>query len=282
MHKTILLADSGATKTEWKLIRGKKDFSSFTTSGISPYHMTGDVIENVIREEFSKKNLKIKVDFIYYYGTGCKTAKNAKIVHKALENIYPDAEIHVTHDLMGAALALCGNKQGIACILGTGSNSCFFNGKRIVKNSPGLGYVLGDEGSGFYLGKKVVQHYLYGTFDDSLMRLFEIQFKTTKNEILARVYKEPYANRYLAGFCRFLSANRGHYMIENIIEDGLRDFFEIHLKSYSQAKTDPVHFVGSIAYYFKDKISELCHSYGFQLGTILKAPMKGLAKYHIK
>ncbi|MEY3433395.1 MAG: hypothetical protein RL131_1331, partial [Bacteroidota bacterium] len=243
--------------------------------------MTGAVIENLIRKEFSKKNLEAAVDFIYYYGTGCKAAKNAKIVHKALSHVFPHAKIHVTHDLMGAAIALCGNEHGVACILGTGSNSCSFNGKRIIKNSPGLGYVLGDEGSGFYLGKKVIQHYLYGTFDDTLMHLFEVQFKTTKDEILARVYKEPFANRYLAGFCKFLSANRGHYMIENIIEDGLRDFFEIHLKSYPQAKTEPVHFVGSIAYHFKDKISELCNSYGFQLGRILKAPMKGLAKYHI-
>jgi N-acetylglucosamine kinase-like BadF-type ATPase len=281
MGRTFLLADGGATKTEWKLIKDGKGMPSFKTTGISPYHMSGEVIENVVRKEFSKNVLKLSVDYIFYYGTGCKTKKNAAIVRKALGKIYPKAVIEVTHDLMGASIALCGKKRGIACILGTGSNSCYFNGKRIVRNSPGLGYVLGDEGSGFYLGKKVVQHYLYEAFDDSLRKEFESQFKTSRDEILLHVYKEPYANRYLAQFARFLSANRGHYMIENIIEDGLRDFFDTHLKSYAQTNSVPIHFVGSVAFYFKDKIAELCMSYGFTLGKILKTPMKGLVEYHI-
>ena len=181
---------------------------------------------------------------------------------------------------MGAAIALCGNKPGIACILGTGSNSCEFNGKKITFNSPGLGFILGDEGSGAYMGKKVITHYLYQQFDKLLTESFEVQFKTNKDEILHKVYKEPYPNRYLASFAVFLSAQRGHYIIENIIEDGLRSFFDQHIVRYKSRVTCKVNFVGSIAFYFKDKIVELCDAYGFDLGEIMQQPMNGLAQFH--
>lgn len=276
-----LIADSGATKTEWRLV-GKGSFKSFFTTGISPYHMNRGQIRDLLFKEFPKPLLKKDIVSIHYYGTGCKTKANANIVKKALEDIFPGAAVHVTHDLMGAAIATCGNKPGIACILGTGSNSCAFNGKKILLNSPGLGYILGDEGSGAYLGRKVVQHFLYGTFDAPLMKSFKAHFNTDKNEILQKVYKEPFANRYLAGFAMFLSMHRGHFIIENIIEDGLRDFFEQHLGSYPQRFNIPIHFVGSIAFYFKDKIAELCHDFGFKMGVVIKQPMEGLANYHKK
>jgi N-acetylglucosamine kinase-like BadF-type ATPase len=276
-----LIADSGATKTEWRLV-GKGSFKSFFTVGLSPYHMNRVQIRETLLKAFPKSLLKKEIGSIHYYGTGCKTKANANIVKKALEDLFPDAAVHVTHDLMGAAIATSGNKPGIACILGTGSNSCTFNGKKILLNSPGLGYILGDEGSGAYLGRKVVQHFLYGTFDAPLMKSFKDHFKTDKNEILQKVYKEPFANRYLASFTVFLSMHRGHFIIENIIEDGLRDFFEQHLGSYPQRFTFPIHFVGSIAFYFKDKIAELCHDFGFKLGVVIKQPMDGLVAYHKK
>jgi N-acetylglucosamine kinase-like BadF-type ATPase len=276
-----LIADSGATKTEWRLV-GKGSFKSFFTVGLSPYHMNRVQIRETLLKAFPKSLLKKEIGSIHYYGTGCKTNANANIVKKALEDLFPDAAVHVTHDLMGAAIATSGNKPGIACILGTGSNSCTFNGKKILLNSPGLGYILGDEGSGAYLGRKVVQHFLYGTFDAPLMKSFKDHFKTDKNEILQKVYKEPFANRYLASFTVFLSMHRGHFIIENIIEDGLRDFFEQHLGSYPQRFTFPIHFVGSIAFYFKDKIAELCHDFGFKLGVVIKQPMDGLVAYHKK
>ena len=276
-----LIADSGATKTAWRLV-GKGSFKSFFTVGLSPYHMDRTQIRETLLKAFPKTLLKKEILSIHYYGTGCKTKANANIVKKALEDIFPDAAVHVTHDLMGAAIATCGNKPGIANILGTGSNSCSFDGKKILLNSPGLGYILGDEGSGAYLGRKVVQHFLYGTFDAPLMKSFKEHFKTDKNEILQKVYKEPFANRYLAGFALFLSMHRGHFIIENIIEDGLRDFFEQHLGSYPQRFTVPIHFVGSIAFHFKDKIAELCNDFGFKLGSIIKQPMDGLVDYHKK
>ena len=185
-------------------------------------------------------------------------------------------------DLLGAARALCKDEKGIACILGTGCNSCYYDGKKVVKNSPGLGYVLGDEGSGAYLGKKVLQYYLYKTFDEELMFAFEKKYNTDVDEILNRVYKQPQPNRYLASFALFLAENRNHYMIENIIEDGLNDFFFTHLCKYRESWLYPVHFTGSIAFGFKDVIKSLCNSYEMELGNIIKQPIDGLVHYHNK
>lgn len=274
-----LIADSGATKAEWCLLQNGKKKTLFT-QGISPYFLNTDQITGLLLKELQPKLKSITVDEIYYYGTGCANPVNVKSVKKAISNVFKKTKIEVTHDLMGAARALCGRKKGIACILGTGSNSCYYDGKKIVKNSPGLGYVLGDEGSGAYLGKKVIQYYLYGTFDDELRGRFDLTYTTNKAEILENVYKKPLPNRYLAGFAKFLADNRGHYMIENIIEDGLNDFFFNHLCKYRETWTMPVHFAGSVAFGFKDVLQQLCNSYEFELGRVMKNPMEGLIEYH--
>ncbi len=274
-----LIADSGATKTEWCLMNGRKK-TIFITQGMSPYFISAEQMQIILMQELLPQIKKIEVDEIYYYGTGCSNPGNAKVVKKVFENIFRDSKIEVTHDLMAAAKALCGNEKGIACILGSGSNSCYYNGKKIVKNSPGLGYILGDEGSGAYLGKKVIQYYLYNTFDEDLRSRFDAKFVTNSTEILNGVYKQPLPNRYLASFAIFLAENRGHYMIENIIEDGLNDFFFNHVYKYKESWTLPINFVGSIADGFKDVIADLCKSYQLHLGRIIKNPMEGLIHYH--
>jgi glucosamine kinase len=274
-----LIADSGATKAEWCLMNGKKKKSIFT-QGISPYFLSTDEITRLVTDELASKINKETVEQVYYYGTGCANPENAKSVKKALQRVFPDAKVQVQTDLMAAARALCGHDKGVACILGTGSNSCYYNGRTIVKNSPGLGYVLGDEASGAYLGRKVIQYYLYHTFDEDLRARFDAHFVTTAVEILDNVYKKPMPNRYLASFAMFLAENRGHYMIENIIEDGLNDFFFQHLCKYAEIWKYPVSFAGSVAYGFQDVLKDLCSSYEFELGTILKNPMEGLVEYH--
>ncbi len=274
-----LIADSGATKTEWCLLNNGKKKTIFT-QGISPYFLSTEQIQKIIEQELMPKMKGILPVEVFYYGTGCSTAANARIVQKAVKNVFGKATVKVDHDLMGAARALCGNEKGIACILGTGSNSCYYNGKKIVKNSPGLGYVLGDEGSGAYLGRRVVQYYLYNTFDEDLMDRFNAAFNTSATEILEAVYKKPLPNRYLASFTIFLAENRGHYMIENIIEDGFNDFFFNHIYKYRESWTLPIHFIGSVAYGFKDVLKEMCSTYELQLGKVLKNPMEGLVKYH--
>lgn len=274
-----LIADSGSTKTEWCILKNTKK-TLFTTVGMSPYFVNAQQIEQIILAEvfpFLKKNL---VTEVYFYGTGCKNPANIKMFKNVFTKLFPGASVVVDNDLSGAAKALCGHEKGIACILGTGSNSCYYNGKKIVKNSPGLGFILGDEGSGAYLGKKVVQHYLYNIFDADLRARFDAKFVTTETEIIESVYKKPLPNRYLASFAIFLAENRGHYMIENIIEDGINDFFYTHIISYRESEKLPVHFTGGIAFGFKEVVKELCMNYGFQPGVILRSPMEGLIKYH--
>lgn len=274
-----LIADSGATKAEWCLLQNGKT-KTFFTQGISPYFLNAEQITALITKELYPKLKNVKVDEVYYYGTGCASPANAKIVKKALGKVFKKAKIAVTHDLMGIARASCGNKKGIACILGTGSNTCFYDGKKIVKISPGLGYVLGDEGSGAYLGRKVIQYYLYDIFDDDLRARFDAKYTTTGVEILENVYKKPLPNRYLASYAMFLAENRGYYMIENIIEDGLNDFFSVHLCKFKESKQLPIHFVGSVGHGFKDVLEDLCNTYEFKLGKVLKNPMEGLIEYH--
>jgi N-acetylglucosamine kinase-like BadF-type ATPase len=274
-----LIADSGSTKTEWCLINGKS-VKTFYTQGLSPYFLSAEQIEYIINEELRYKFKNTEPTEIYFYGTGCSNVDNVKLVKKAVQKIFNDSKIYVDHDLMGAAKALCGHDKGIACILGTGSNSCYYNGKKIVKNSPGLGYVLGDEGSGAYMGRKVIQYFLYKTFDEDLMDRFNAKYNTNSDEILSAVYKKPLPNRYLASFTDFLVENRGHYMIENIIEDSFNDFFFNHVYKYRESWTMPINFTGSVAFGFKDVLKDMCSSFELQLGKVIKKPMDGLVKFH--
>lgn len=279
MPTVTLLADSGATKAEWSYeLQGKT--KTVFTQGISPYFLSGAQIAELLQRELVPKLKGVEVGQVHYYGTGCAAPKNAALVKKAIKAVFKESDVEVQTDLMAAARSLFGGDKGIACILGTGCNSGFYNGKRIAKNSPGIGYILGDEGSGAYLGKKAVQYYLYKTYDSELMDRFETQFKTDAATILDTVYKKPLANRYLASFALFLLENRGHYMIENILEDGLNDFFFQHLCKYREIWTLPVSFVGSVSYGFRDVLEQLCRSYEFSLGTVVKNPMQGLLKFH--
>jgi N-acetylglucosamine kinase-like BadF-type ATPase len=283
----ILIADSGSTKCEWRLAeesegKRKGKSASFFTQGMSPYFLNAQQMHDLITNELLPQLKKEKPAEVHFYGTGNKNPENAKRTKKVLQGIFTEAAVTVDHDLMGIARATCGHEPGIACILGTGSNSCYYNGKKIVRNSPGLGYVLGDEGSGAYLGKKVIQYYLYDIFEKDLHEKFHDKYKLDASQILENVYQKPLPNRYLASFTMFLSENRGHYMIENILEDGLNDFFYNHVSRYPESVKYPVHFVGSVAYYFKDVVLALCDWYGMKAGRILKSPMEGLVEYHRK
>ncbi|MCO5235983.1 MAG: N-acetylglucosamine kinase [Chitinophagaceae bacterium] len=280
MSTVKLIADSGATKAEWCVLQGKKTKTIFT-QGISPYFFNTRQITEILQKELLPSLKGIKINEVYYYGTGCINPNNNRIVRQAIRNSFNEASsIEVTHDVMAAARALFGRDKGVACILGTGSSSCYYNGRRIAVNRPGLGYVLGDEGSGAYLGKKVLQYFLYGTFDEELAGRFSTKYQVDATGILENIYKKPLANRYLASFTPFLSENRGHYMIENIIEDGLNDFFFYHICKFKQSWTSPISFIGGVAHHFRDVVGNLCRQYEFSPGKILKNPMEGLIEFH--
>ena len=279
MKNNFIIADSGATKCQWTIVQQNKK-KTITTIGISPYFLNTQEIIQIIQKAFDKKVDYDTIQNIYFYGTGLTNQSNVLILKKALKTLFKKANLDIQTDLMAIARAACMNEKGVACILGTGSNAGFYNGKKIMKNSPRLGYVLGDEGSGAYLGKKVLQYYLYKTFDEDLMNAFEQKYQTDKSSILNKVYKEPLANRYIAQFTEFLVENRGHYMIENIIEDGLNDFFFTHLNKLNESWLYPIHFTGSVAYAFRDVIKQLALVYEMELGKITKSPMEGLIAYH--
>jgi N-acetylglucosamine kinase-like BadF-type ATPase len=278
--KIKLIAESGSTKADWCLVAGNETWH-FKTQGISPYFLNEQQIQELLEKELVP-NLppEIEIEEINYYGTGCLQPKSVKIVETALKAVFPLAVANVKHDLMGAARSLCGNEPGVVSILGTGANSCYYDGKEVAKNNPGLGFILGDEASGAYLGKKLLRMYMYNSFDEELKARFDAQYNTNNDEILENVYRKPMANRYLAGFAPFLSENRGHYLIENILEDSLNEFFFNHIYKYSESWTLPLHFTGSIAWHFKDVLQELCDLYELQLGKILRSPMEGLIAYH--
>jgi glucosamine kinase len=278
----ILLADSGATKCEWFLAESKEDTKTVFTQGISPYFFNEEKTVALLQQELLPQLPKSAViEEIHYYGTGMRNPVNVEMVRKSLSAVFEKAEIEVNDDMLAAARALNGRKEGLACNLGTGSFAVYYDGNGIAKQAPGIGYILGDEGSGAYLGKKVLQYYLYNTFDEELRYKFETRYGASPVDILENVYRKPLANRYMATFCLFLSENRGHFMIENIIEDGLNDFFFTHLCKFSESWTNPIHFVGGVAFAFHDIIRELCLSYEFEQGKVLKGAMEGLIQYHI-
>ena len=274
-----IIADSGSTKCEWCIINGNKK-KVILTKGINPYFMTIEETVQVLSEELVPALKKNTVDAIHFYGTGLGNINNVLKIKTALKQIFGKAKIEIQTDLVGAARAMCNKEKGVVCILGTGSNSCYYNGKTIVKNHASLGYILGDEGSGAYLGKQVIRYYLYNTFDDDLRSRFDAKYVTTTHDIIENTYTQPFANRYLASFTTFLAENRGHYMIENILEDGFSEFFYHHIYKYRESWTHPIHFVGGVAFAFKDILKEMCGSFELEFGKVSASPMKGLIEYH--
>ena len=277
--KNILIADSGSTKTDWcYLCNGRK--KNFQTQGINPFFLQEVEIISIFRNEIKLSLSKKPIDEIHFYGAGINSDDKKHIIERSLKNYFNIKKAYSYSDMLAAARATCNHEKGIACILGTGSNSCYYNGKKIAFKTAALGYVLGDEGGGTHLGKKVLQYYIHGIFDKELRHSFEESFATSVDTILEHIYRKPFANRYIAQFTSFIFANRGHYMIENIAEDCLNDFFINHLLQYPRIWKTPVHFSGSVSFFLKDIIQNLCEQYGINCGQIIQKPLSGLVKYH--
>ncbi|GAA4470135.1 ATPase [Nemorincola caseinilytica] len=279
---SYLVADSGSTKTDWCLIRKGHKPQHFTTQGINP-HLQGEAgIADMLAQELPWSEKKHRPDNIHYYGAGASSAEKQKMLSGILKTHFGGGKVTVQSDLAAAARALCGDKKGMVCILGTGSSSCYYDGKKIAEQKPSLGYIAGDEGSGNHMGKRILQYYAYGTFDAELQTGFEMRFGKDVTALVSELYKTPYPNRYLASFTPMLADLRGHYMVENIIEDCINDFFHNSILKYRQAWKNPLHFTGSVAYMFGDVIQSLCDQYELELGKIEKSPMDGLLQYYKK
>lgn len=274
----ILIADSGATKTDWALADDNELVERVATQGINPFHQDTDAVAKILEEELHRK-LHEEPDAIYFYGAGC-TQEKSKTMKLLLEQTFTGARVEVRSDLWGAARALCGHRAGIACILGTGTNSCFYDGENVVMNTPPLGYILGDEGSGAVMGKTFVSNVLKGLLPDDITEAFFAETKVTKDDVIERVYRQPLPGRYLASFSFFIEAHRNHESVHEFLLQHFRNFFVRNVKAYHRPDL-PVNFIGSIAKAFRPELEAAAVAEGFKVGKVDRSPMAGLLEYHV-
>lgn len=284
-----LIVDSGSTKTSW-CFAFLPDTSSadgartVTTEGLNPAVMSAEEVEEKIAKALSHclQSLSISaadVENVFFYGAGC-IAGRAGVVSESIQSILVDAKIYVADDLLGAARALCGHKAGIACILGTGSNSCLYDGKNIVAHTPALGYVLGDEGSGAVLGRKFLNAVLKQTLPENIRKRFLQESGLDMAEVINRVYRSPAPNRFLASMSKYIHGYLDEKEVRDIVIDNFEDFIRNNILAYGD-KFRTINVVGSIAYHYKEQLTEAASRNGFQIGKIIKSPIEGLIEYHM-
>jgi N-acetylglucosamine kinase-like BadF-type ATPase len=279
----LLVADSGSTKCDWILVKSNGERLETNTMGFNPFFHN----EELIASEISKNEILMshadKILNIYFFGAGASSKQRNTIVENGLKKVFKNTvELRVDHDLIGAAIATAEDDPGIACILGTGSNSCYYDGITVHEVVPALGYILGDEGSGAYFGKILLSKYLYKKLPIELATALENEYGVTKESIFEAVYNKPNPNVYLASFMRFARDHNDHPFFKEMIYKGISGFINIHVWCYENFREVPVHFVGSIAYYFKDTLEEVAKNYRFTIGKIVKKPVTPLADYYCK
>lgn len=276
----VLIADSGSTKTDWCLCDEGTPVLAVQTQGINPYHQTEEAIGQVLAEELLPQLTPLPACLsVIFYGSGCANDTACSRVKEAIQKVLATDDIIIHSDLLGAARALCGHDEGIACVLGTGSNSCLYDGKDIIANVPPLGYILGDEGSSAVLGRRLVGDCLKNQLPEAVRSEFLAEYNLTQETILEKVYRQPLANRFLASLTPFLSKHREVPEVHTLLVESFVDFFVRNVKQYRRPWL-PIHFVGSIANAFNAELKEAAESLGMELGCILKSPMEGLVKYH--
>lgn len=284
-----LIVDSGSTKTSWCFAflpdtKSADGARTVTTEGLNPAVMSAEEVERKIAKALNHclQSLSISaadVDNVFFYGAGC-IAGRAGVVSESISSILVDAKIYVADDLLGAARALCGHKAGIACILGTGSNSCLYDGKNIVAHTPALGYVLGDEGSGAVLGRKFLNAVLKQTLPENIRKRFLQESGLDMAEVINRVYRSPAPNRFLASMSKYIHGYLDEKEVRDIVIDNFEDFIRNNILAYGD-ESRTINVVGSIAYHYKEQLTEAASRNGFQIGKIIKSPIEGLIEYHM-
>jgi len=278
----ILVADSGSTKCDWILIDSQSNQHKTNSMGFNPFFHDADLVYSKLMENELFIEYRNRVSEVYFYGAGCSSEARNRIIANGLKRVFSSAEtVLVDHDLKGAALSTSQGDTGISCILGTGSNSCYFNGTDVIEKVPALGYILGDEGSGSYFGKILLSEWLYHRMPAELAEDFEKEYYLTKEGIFEAVHHKADPNVYLASFSPFISKHIDHPYFREMVYDGLDKFVNIHVLCYDNYKDVPVHFVGSIAYYFKEVLQKVAIKYSFTVGKIEKRPVEPLTQYHI-
>ena len=277
----ILLIESGSTKTEWRYITAANEaFETFFSDGINPYFQTIDEILAAQQATLQTLTAK-KIKQVHYYGTGITGVDQQEIIQAVLRPYVGQATIHVANDLEAAAISLCGHTDGIACILGTGSNAGYFEAGKLIEQIPPLGFWLGDEGSGGHLGKKLILHYLHDELPAEVRTAFIKRFGAlTRLDVLDKAYKSEMPNRWFAKFSKFIFDYRRNPFIYQLIESSFRSYCELYLLKYSKVHEVPIHFTGSVAFYYADILKRVIGSYKLRVGYISEAPMAGLTLFH--
>jgi glucosamine kinase len=276
----ILVADSGSSKTDWLLAVPQQEPLQFRTGGLNPYFLTEKEMVKILQEQGTELMVHAaEISEIYFFGAGCSSADRHEILSNALSQLFPRAYISVDSDLLGCAYATCGNEKGICCVLGTGSNISFFDGVDVHSGKHGLGYVLGDEGSGTWFGKALITDFLYGNMPGDIHVLFKNMYGLTKEIVINNVYQKTAANSYLASFAKFLNEIRTTEYGQALLNRVLLEFIETNVKSYPEYHQYKCHFVGSIAYVFADELKALCAANDVIAGKIIRQPIFDLLQF---
>lgn len=277
----ILIADSGSTKTDWCVVENGVLVQQIFTKGTNPFFQSEEEISNEIATALLPELKTDEFDAVYFYGAGCGFPDKIEIVHRAIsKQLKVKGNVEVATDMLAAARGLCGREAGIACIMGTGSNSCYYDGENIVANVSPLGFILGDEGSGACLGKLMVGDLLKNQMTPELKEKFLKQFDLTPADIIDRVYRKPFPNRFLASLSPFLAQNINEPCVHELVLNSFKAFFKRNIMQYENFQNLKVNLIGSVAFYYKEVLAEAAEAMGIQLGTIIQSPMEGLIKYH--
>ncbi|MES2872196.1 MAG: N-acetylglucosamine kinase [Bacteroidota bacterium] len=275
----LLVADSGSTKADWILTRPDNQTIHFRTKGINPFFLTEKDITQIFHNTPEIQEYVDQVKEIYFFGAGCSSPDRRESISNALSKVFKNAFVSVDIDIIASIYATCGSSEGICCILGTGSNISYFDGSKIHESKHGLGYILGDEGSGTFFGRKLLTSYLYGTMPRELSDSFKQKFNVDKESVIKRIYQQPSPNSFLASFAPFMSEHINHRFIVELLRTGFEEFVETNIKSYPDYDKQVCHFVGSIAFHFKEILVEVCELKGIHVGKILKHPIDELSSF---
>ena len=275
----MLIADSGSTKTDWCVILDNTPIKRIGTKGLNPFFQSEEEIQQELTHSLLPQLPEGTIDSVYFYGAGC-TPEKAPTLRRAIADSLPIVgNIKAYSDMLAAARGLCGREAGITCILGTGSNSCFYDGKEIVNHISPLGFILGDEGSGAVLGKLLVGDILKNQLSPAIKEAFLKQFDLTVPEIIDRVYRQPYPNRFLASLSPFIAQHLEEPGIRQLVLGSFIAFLRRNVMQYDYTQY-PAHFIGSVAHCYKEILQEAAQETGIRIGKILQSPMEGLIQYH--
>ncbi len=275
----LLIADSGSTKVDWRAITNDGKIVSIKTEGINPVFVSKEYIIDVLKSKLLPE-LGAGVKEVYFYGAGVLSDDVAVILNDAFKAVFPESNCFSASDILAAARALCGHNEGIACILGTGSNTCFYDGKDVVKNVRAGGFILGDDASGGVLGKKLVSDYIKGVLPKEIEEEIDKRYELDYMKIVDKVYKQPMPSKFLASFSPFINEFRAHPHMDNLLRTSFQEFFSRNIAHYDY-KTYEVNLVGSVAYHYQDILKEEAQKFGAKIGKIVQSPIDGLAEYHL-